>query len=136
MEDRRTDRSLVRVEAVRKQLEQVAREGEFKLMLLQDDTGHVLEQVDGTDDDHEKDLASFHRVLTGFKALLTEHMSLHRPEEAAVVAMDGHRLVCRFLEYGDSELLLIIVTRGRQAPRDLVDRAVQGIQRILTALDV
>ena len=135
MQDRRRDRSPVRVEALKKQLEHVAREGGFELMVLQDDSGHVVQEFQRTDDDHEWDMAAFHRVLAGFKALLAQQLGLHRPTEVTVLAMGGARLSCRRFDYGDSELSLTIVTRN-SIPSELVDRTVTGVQRILAAADL
>ncbi|MHC4859793.1 MAG: hypothetical protein ACYTDY_06845 [Planctomycetota bacterium] len=136
MENRRRDRTLVRVDAVRKQLEHLAREGDLVMIAVQDETGLVLGEVNISEEELEWDLAAFHQVLAGFRSLLGTHMDLHLPEEVRVAGLDGHRLVCRYLAYGDEVLTVLAVARGRHPPADLLDRAVSGVRRILAAIDM
>ncbi|MEN8151644.1 MAG: hypothetical protein ABFS86_17645 [Planctomycetota bacterium] len=136
MTDRRRDRSTVRVEAIRKQLETIAREGDFEYVAVADELGFVLGEAGGGHFLCAADVERFRRVLTKFKELLVDHMDLHQVAETRVVRLDDRRLLCRFFEFGDQELSVLTVTKGRDPDADLLDRTVAGVTRILNGYDL
>jgi hypothetical protein len=136
MKERRRDRSTVRVEAIRKQLETIAQEGEIEYIAVADELGFVIGEAGGGNFLTASDVEKFRTVLTGFKGLLAEHMNLHQISEASVVRFDERRIVCRFFEFSDQELSVITVTRGRDPSSRLMDRTVNGVIRILSAYDM
>jgi len=136
MKERRRDRSTVRVEAIRKQLETIAEEGEIEYIALADELGFVIGEAGGGKLLNPADVERFRNVLTKFKELLSIHMDLHQVAEASVIRLDDRRLVCRFFEFGDQELSVLTVTRGRDPSSHLMDRTVSGVIRILSAYDI
>jgi len=135
-QERRRDRSTVRVEAIRKQLETIAAEGDIEYIALADELGFVIGEAGGGKFMSPSDVERFRNVLTKFKELLATHMDLHQVAEASVIRLDDRRLVCRFFEFGDQELSVLTVTRGKDPSSSLMDRTVTGVIRILNAYDM
>jgi len=134
MDERRKDRSTVRVEAIRKQLEHIAREGDIEYVAVADELGFVIGEAGAGKFPH--DVERFRNVLTKFKELLAVHMDLHQVSEASIIRLDERRLCCRFFEFGDQELSVLTVTHGRDPSSRLMDRTVSGVIRILSAYDL
>jgi hypothetical protein len=136
MDERRKDRSTVRVEAIHKQLEAIARDGELEYIALADEFGYVIGESGGGGTVNPADVERFRKVLTRFRDLLTEQMDLHQVSEASVVRMDNQRLHCRFFEFGDQTLSILTVKHGRDPSSRIMDRVVTGVVRILSAYDM
>ncbi len=132
MTERRGDRSEIRPDAVRKQLEHVAREGEFELLVLADGEGF---DVGWTGDDETygpEEVQAYGSLLTSMKSLIARYHDLSEVAEADILRVDGRRIVCRWFRWRSSDLGLLGITRTAELHSDLIDRVVSGVQRILT----
>ncbi|MBN2587901.1 MAG: hypothetical protein JXA64_04380 [Candidatus Fermentibacteraceae bacterium] len=128
--DRRKDRSENPLEAVKKQLEHIAREGGFKAALLTTEDGFAVADVESNlDSDALAALAGFvwqmNRTaveLTGFAAI--DQMTMSGPSCDSVI--------CQSFDIEGEPVVLIVIACLDNAYRDLTDRAVDGIRRIMS----
>lgn len=128
-EERRRDRSEIPMKAVRKQLEHVAREGGFKAALLTTEDGFSVVDIESNLD------SSALAALAGFVWKMNrEAVALTGFENIDQITMggpSGDSVICRSFEVMDQPVVLIVIAAVETACRDLTDRAVQGIRRIL-----
>lgn len=128
--DRRKDRSDVPMEAVRKQLEHIAREGGFKAALLTTEDGFAVADIKSNlDSDALAALSGFvWRMnrnaidLTGFGSI--DQITMSGP------ACDS--VICQSFDIEGEPVVLTVIACVEDQYRELTDRAVEGIRRILS----
>ncbi len=127
--DRRKDRSEIPMDAVKKQLEHIAREGGFKAALLATDEGFAVVDIESRlDSGSLAALAGFiwemnkeALDLTGFKQI----------DQITMSGKTGDSVICQSFEVIDQHVILIVIADVKSEYRKLTDRAVEGIKRIL-----
>ncbi len=127
--DRRNDRSEIPMDAVRKQLEYIARDGGFKAALLTTEEGFAVVDIESKlDSDALAALAGFvwkmnENVLdlTGFENI----------DQITMSGPSGDSVICKSFEVLEQPVVLIVIAGVESAYRELTDRAVEGIKRIL-----
>jgi hypothetical protein len=134
--ERRIDRSQIRVEAVRKQLERAAADGGFDLLVLADEGGSLIGGAGGGKAHDPEEVAAFAGHLADIRRILSKHLHVYDTEEIRVIRAIGRELVCRFFRFRSTGLVLIAFARDSEPSREHLDRAVTGVQRILEAKDL
>jgi len=127
--DRRKDRSEIPMDAVKKQLEHIAREGGFKAALLATDEGFAVVDIESKlDSGSLAALAGFiwemnkeALDLTGFKQI----------DQITMSGKSGDSVICQSFEVTGQHVILIVIADVKSEYRKLTDRAVEGIKRIL-----
>jgi len=127
--DRRKDRSDIPMEAVKKQLEQVAREGGFKAALLTTEDGFDVVNIDSSlDPDALAALSGFVWRMTKNAVDLT---GFHGMDQIAMSVGEGDSVICRSFDIEGQPVVLTVIAKLTPPYRDLTDRAMEGIRRIL-----
>lgn len=127
--DRRKDRTEIPMDAVKKQLERVAHDGGFKAALLATEDGFaVVDAESELDSGCLAALAGFIwdmnqevRDLTGFKQI----------DQITMSGKTGDTVICQSFEVMDQHVVLIVLASVESSFRELTDRAIEGIKRIL-----
>jgi len=128
--DRRKDRSDVPMEAVRKQLEHIAREGGFKAALMTTEDGFAVVDVESNLD------SAALAALSGFVWKMNRNaVDLTGFSSIDQITMSGpscDSVICRSFDIEGESVVLTVIARVDAPYRELTDRAVDGIRRILT----
>jgi hypothetical protein len=128
--DRRKDRSDVPMEAVRKQLEHIAREGGFKAALLTTEDGFAVVDIESNlDSDALAALSGFVWRMNRNAVELTGFASIDQ------ISMSGHScdsVICQSFDISGEPVVLTVIACVETPYRSLTDRAVEGIRRILS----
>ena len=127
--DRRKNRSELPMKAVKMQLEDIAREGGFKAALLTTEDGFAVANIESElDSSSLAALAGFVWTmnmnvldLTGFEGL----------DQITMTGASGDSVICQSFEVMDQPVVLIVIASVESPYRELTDRAVEGIKRIL-----
>ena len=127
--DRRRDRSEIPMDAVKKQLEQIARKGGFKAALLTTEDGFAVVDIESKMDSSSlAALAGFIWTmnmnvldLTGFEGL----------DQITMSGPSGDSVICQSFEVLEQPVVLIVIAGVKSTHRELTDQAVEGIKRIL-----
>ena len=127
--DRRRNRSEIPMEAIKIQLEHIAREGGFKAALLTTEDGFTVVNIESElDSSSLAALAGFIWTmnmnvldLTGFEGL----------DQITMSGPSGDSVICQSFEVMDQPVVLIVIANLESHHRKLTDRAVDGIKRIL-----
>lgn len=128
--DRRKDRSEVPMEAVKKQLEHIAREGGFKAALLTTEDGFAVVDIESDlDPDALAALSGFvwkmnmNAVdLTGFETI----------DQISLSGSSCDSVICQSFEIDGEPVVLTVIACVAAPYRALTDRAVEGIRRIMS----
>lgn len=127
--DRRKDRSEIPMDAVKKQLEHVARDTGFKAALLATEEGFAVVDIESKLD------SSVLAALAGFvwdvnkEAIdLTGFMHI---DQVTMSGKSGDSIICQSFELLDQPVVLIVIASVELEYRQLIDRAVEGIKRIM-----
>ena len=127
--ERRKNRSEIPMTAVKKQLEQITREGGFKAALLTTEDGFSVVDVES-----KLDSGSL-AALAGFVWKMNQNVfdltGFETIDQITMSGISGDSVICRSFEVLDQPVVLIVIADVESAYRDLTDRAVEGIKRIL-----
>ncbi|HRW78761.1 MAG TPA: hypothetical protein P5207_08855 [Candidatus Sabulitectum sp.] len=127
--ERRRDRTEIPIDAVKKQLEKIAREGGFKAALLATREGFdVVETESGID---SSILAALAGLLFEMSTEIRDFSGARHLDHLTMSGPRGDAVICRFFDLMDQPVALIIITEMQSRYRELTDRAVDGIKRIL-----
>ena len=127
--DRRKDRSEIPMDAVKKQLEHVAREGSFKAALLATEDGFAVVDIESRlDSSALAALAGF--VWEMYKDVL-DLVGFERIDQITMSGKSGDSVIWQSFEVMDQPVVLIVIADVESARRELTDHAVEGIKRIL-----
>jgi len=127
--ERRKDRSDKQIEALKKQLEHVARQGGFKAALLATADGELINDIESEyESDKLSDLANTIGMLLPNARQKSDFSSIKQ-----IILSDdsGNTMFFRFFEALDQPVVLIIVTRNAIDEIELIERVVSGVKRIL-----
>lgn len=127
--DRRKDRTEIPMDAVRKQLEYIARDGGFKAALLTTEDGFAVVDIESKLDSDA--LAA----LAGFVWKMNENVldltGFEKIDQITMSGPSGDSVICQSFEVLEQPVVLIVIAGVKSAYRELTDRAVEGIKRIL-----
>lgn len=127
--DRRKDRTDMPMEAVQKQLEHIAREGGFKAALLTTEEGLTVVDIESElDSDALAALAGFAWDMNRNAVDMT---GLEDIDQITLGGENGDSILCRSFEVSGQPVVLVAIAGVKTPYRDLTDRAVEGIRRIL-----
>ena len=127
--DRRKDRSDVPMEAVKKQLEHIAREGGFKAALLTTEDGFAVVDVESNlDSDALAALSGFVWSMNRNAVELTGFSSI---DQLTMSGRSCDTVICQSFDISGEPVVLTVIACVDTPYRDLTDRAVEGIRRIL-----
>ena len=115
--------------AVKKQLEQITSEGGFKAALLTTEDGFSVVDVESKLD------SGALAALAGFVWKMNQNVfdltGFETIDQITMSGISGDSVICRSFEVMDQPVVLIVIADVKSAYRDLTDRAVEGIKRIL-----
>ena len=127
--DRRRDRSEIPMDAVKKQLEQIAREGSFKAALLTTEDGFAVVDIESKLD------SSSLAALAGFVWTMNMNFfdleGFEQIDQITLSGPSGDTVICQSFEVLEQPVVLIVIASIESVHRKLTDRAVEGIKRIL-----
>ncbi len=128
--ERRKDRSGKQIEALKKQLQYVAREGGFKAALLATADGELINDIEST---YESDALSDLANTIGKMLPNARKKAGLSPIKQIILADDsGNTMFFRFFKVLDQPIVLIILTHNAINEIKLIERTVSGVKRILT----
>lgn len=129
MKDRRKDRSEIPLEAAKKQLEHIAREGGFRAALLTTEDGFAVVDIDSQlDSDALAALAGFVWKMNSNALDLT---GLQDIDEISLSGPSGDSIICQSFEVAGQPAVLVVIASVEPLYRELTDKAVDGLRRIL-----
>jgi len=129
LRERRRDRAQIPIEAVKKQLESIARGGRFKAVLLATEEG--FDVVETKSDLDAGSLAALAGMVWDMNNNTRDITSAYQIDHIVMSGKTGDSVICQFFELLDQPVALIVVSENASVHRDLTDRAVEGIKRIL-----
>ncbi len=127
--DRRKNRSEIPMEAVKKQLEQIAREGGFKAALLTTEDGFAVVDIESKLD--SSSLAALAGFVWTVNMNVLDLTGFEKIDQITMSGPTGDSVICQSFEVMDQPVVLIVIASVDSAYRELTDRAVEGIKRIL-----
>lgn len=128
-EERRRDRSEIPMKAVKKQLEHVAREGGFKAALLTTEDGFSVVDIESNLDSSA--LAALAGFVWKMNREAVELTGFENIDQITMSGPTGDSVICQSFEAMEQPVVLIVIASVESAYRELTDRAVDGIKRIL-----
>ena len=129
MKERRKDRSEIPLEAAKKQLEHIAREGGFRAALLTTEDGFAVVDIDSQlDSDALAALAGFVWKMNSNALDLT---GLQDIDEISLSGPSGDSIICQSFEVAGQPAVLVVIASVEPLYRELTDKAVDGLRRIL-----
>ncbi|MFO8182772.1 MAG: hypothetical protein R6U39_01230 [Candidatus Aegiribacteria sp.] len=117
------------MKAVRKQLEHVAREGGFKAALLTTEDGFSVVDIESRLDSSA--LAALAGFVWKMNREAVELTGFENIDQITMSGPSGDSVICQSFEVMDQPVVLIVIASVESAYRELTDRAVDGIKRIL-----
>ncbi len=128
--ERRIDRSEKQIEALKKQLQYVAREGRFQAALLATADGELINDIESTyKSDKLSDLANtLNKIIPNAR----DKADLGPINQITLTDDSSNTMFFRFFEVLDQPVVLIIITRNAIEEVELIERVVSGVKRILT----
>ncbi len=127
--ERRKNRTEIPIDAVKNQLEHIAREGGFKAALLATREGFDVVDIDSGID--SSILAALAGLVFEMSAEIRDFSGARHMDHITMSGSHGDGVICRFFELMGQPVALIIITGIQSRYRELTDRAVDGIKRIL-----
>ncbi len=127
--ERRKNRTEIPIDAVKNQLEHIAREGGFKAALLATREGFDVVDIDSGID--SSILAALAGLVFEMSAEIRDFSGARHMDHITMSGPHGDGVICRFFELMGQPVALIIITGIQSRYRELTDRAVDGIKRIL-----
>lgn len=127
--DRRKNRSEIPMDAVKKQLEQIAREGNFKAALLTTEDGFAVVDIESKLD--SSSLAALAGFIWTMNLNVLDLTGFKKIDQITMSGLTGDSVICQSFEVMDQPVVLIAIASVDSAYRELTDRAVEGIKRIL-----
>ncbi|MDM8543696.1 hypothetical protein QUF90_21695 [Desulfococcaceae bacterium HSG9] len=129
-QERRKNRSEKQIEALKKQLQHVAREGGFKAALLATADGELINDIESTyESDKLSDLAN---TIGQMLPNARDKADLSPIQQITLTDNSGNIMFFRFFNVLEQPVVLIVITRNAITVVELIERAVLGIKRILT----
>jgi hypothetical protein len=129
LRERRRDRSHIPIEAVKKQLEFIAREGRFKAALLATEEGFDVVEIESNLDSDS--LAALAGMVWDMNVNTRDFTGAYQIDHITMNGKTGDSIVCQFFELLGQPVALIVIVENASVCRKLTDRAVEGIKRIL-----
>lgn len=127
--ERRKNRTEIPIEAAKRQLENIAKDGGFKAALLATREGFdVVDVKSGVDSGM---LAALAGMMFEMSSEIGEFSGARHIDHLTMSGPKGDAVICRFFKVMDQPVVLIMITELKSRYRDLTDKAVEGIQRIL-----
>ena len=128
--ERRKDRSIKQIEALKKQLQYVARKGGFKAALLATADGELINDIASTyQSDKLSDLAN---TIGQMIPNARKKADLSTMKQITLTDDSGNTMYFRFFKVLDQPIVLIVITSNKIEKNELIERAVSGVKRILT----
>ncbi len=127
--ERRKDRAKLMAPAIKKQLEQVAKEGNFKAAVFATKDGEVVASIDSRYD--TKTLAVLGSELWFSSRIFRNLVDFEQVNSMTMSDSLGNTVICSFFEILDSPGVLGVISTMETPHRDLTDRAIEGIRRII-----
>ncbi len=128
--ERRKDRSIKQIEALKKQLQYVARKGGFKAALLATADGELINDIASTyQSDKLSDLAN---TIGQMIPNARKKADLSTMKQITLTDDSGNTMYFRFFKVLDQPIVLIVITSNKIEENELIERAVSGVKRILT----
>jgi len=128
--ERRKDRSVKQIEALKKQLQHVAREGGFKAALLATADGELINDIAST---YQSDkLSDLVNTIGQMIPNARKKVDLSAMKQITLTDDSGNTLFFRFFEALDQPVVLVVITSNKIDKNELIERAVSGVKRILT----
>jgi len=128
-EDRRKDRAELPMEAARKQLEHVAREGGFKAALLTTEDGFAVVDIESNMDSNA--LAALSGFAWRMHRNVQDLIGFDGLDQITLNGSTGDSLIFQAFTLLDQPVVLTVIARSVNPYRKLTDKAVEGIKRIL-----
>jgi len=129
LKERRRNRTEIPIDAVKKQLEYIAAEGGFKAALLATEEGFDVAEIDSEMDPGA--LAALAGLVWDMNINAREFTGPFQIDHITMNGHSGDSVICQFFELLGQPVALIVIAEEASAYRELTDRAVQGIKRIL-----
>jgi len=133
LKNRRIDRSVIPLIAVRKQLERIVKDGNLKAAVLA--TGDGLTLVAPVNDDQSEAISALAGYLNRAKSLIEKNLLYTPATDITFTGQDGTIFHCRYLELFDELVTLAVVTTGAAPSEKILSRAMRGIMRIMRKHD-
>ncbi|MFO7950796.1 MAG: hypothetical protein R6U36_10560 [Candidatus Fermentibacteraceae bacterium] len=130
MEERRKDRTDVPLDAVKKQLEHIASEGGFRAALLTTEDGFDVVNIDSELDSEA--LAALAGFVWRMVSTALDLTGLEDIDQITMAGPSGDSVICQSFEVAGQPAVLVVIASVEPVHRDLTDRAVEGIKRILS----
>ena len=129
-QERRKDRSIKQIEALKKQLQHVAIEGGFKAALLATADGELINDIESTyQSDKLSDLAN---TICKMIPNAREKADLSPIKQITLTDDSGITMLFRLFRVLDQPVVLVVITSNKIDKNELIERAVSGVKRILT----
>ncbi|MBW1971449.1 MAG: hypothetical protein JRI44_01235 [Deltaproteobacteria bacterium] len=126
--ERRKDRSDIPYKAAKKQLEYIAREGEFKAALMTTEDGLLV--VDISSQYNNEELGGIAALLNEVKKRI-ELVVQFQTDQIVIKDRSGLSFICRFFKVLGQTVSLTVIAPESSPKQELTDRAIQGLKRIL-----
>jgi len=127
--ERRKDRSKKQIEALKKQLQYVARKGGFKAALLATADGELINDIESTyKSDKLSDLAN---TIGQMIPNARKKADLSEMKQITLTDDSGNTMFFRFFKALDQPIVLVVITSNKIDKNELIERAVSGVKRIL-----
>ena len=129
-QERRKNRSEKQIEALKNQLQYVAKRGGFKAALLATADGELINDIKSTyKSDKLSDLANtFGQMLPNAR----EKTDLGQIQQITLTDDSGDTIFFRFFKVLEQPVVLIVITHNAMDEIALIERIVVGVKRILT----
>jgi hypothetical protein len=129
-QEKRKNRSEKQIEALKKQLQYVARQGGFKAALLATADGELINDIKSTyKSDKLSDLAN---TIGQMLPNAREKADMSPIKQITFTDDSGNTIFFRFFKVLEQPVVLIVITRNAIDQTKLIERAVSGVKRILT----
>lgn len=129
LRERRKDRTDIPIDAVKKQLEHVARDGGFKAALLATEDGFDVVDIESNLD--SSSLAALAGFIWEINQDILDLTGFKQIDQITLNGKSGDSVICQSFEVMDQQVVLIVIASAESEYRPLTDRAVEGIKRIL-----
>jgi len=117
------------MDAVKKQLEQIARKGGFKAALLTTEDGFAVVDIESKLD--SSSLAALAGFVWTMNMNVLDLTGFEKIDQLIMSGPSGDSVICQSFEVLEQPVVLIVIAGVESAHRELTDHAVEGIKRIL-----
>jgi len=129
--ERRRDRSGLPVNAIKKQLDHLSREGKFKVAILATENSLISVNIDSELDSSQ--ISTIARSIWKISKIANEFEEVLDIHQISLSEMSGENgIICYSFTVRKQMVVLICITKVESVHSELIEKASKGIVRIIT----